>query len=82
MNNRFYMTNESTLMVENDSLFSPISQLNYSFYDDLETLKVALKNNKDIQCIAGGDIAFGQAQTPGLMDYADGVDTMQFLLTL
>ena len=27
MNNRFYMTNESTLLVENDSFFSPISQL-------------------------------------------------------
>ena len=82
MNNRFYMTNESTLMVENDSLFSPISQLNYSFYDDLEILEIALKNNKDVQCIVGKDIAFGQVQTPGLMDYADGVDTMQFLLTL
>jgi hypothetical protein len=82
MNNRFYMTNEGTLLVENDSLFSPISQLNYSFYDDLETLDAQLKNNRDIQCVVGKDIAFGKAQIPGLMDYADGVDTMQFLLTL
>jgi hypothetical protein len=82
MNNRFYMTNESTLLIENDSFFSPISQLNYSFYDDLETLKASLKDNQDIQCVVGKDIAFGQAQVPELMDYADGVDTMQFLLTL
>jgi len=82
MNNRFYMTNESTLLIENDSFFSPISQLNYSFYDDLEILEASLKDNQDIQCLVGKDIAFGQAQVPELMDYADGVDTMQFLLTL
>lgn len=82
MNNRFYMTNGSTLLVENDSLFSPISQLNYSFYTDLEQLKASLVGNDDIQCIAGQDIPFGDAQCPGLMDYADGVDTMQFLLGL
>jgi hypothetical protein len=29
-----------------------------------------------------GHIPFGAAQKPGLFDYADGVDTMEFLLTL
>lgn len=82
MNNRFYMTNEATLLVENDALFSPISQLNYSFYTNQDEIKHFLKNNKDVQCIAGLDIPFGKNQQPGLMDYADGVDTMQFLLTL
>jgi len=82
MNNRFYMTNESTLLVESDALFSPISQLNYSFYDDIETALSSLKGNKALQCIAGIDIAFGKVQSPSLTDYADGLDTMQFLLTL
>jgi hypothetical protein len=82
MNNRFYMTNEATLLVENDHNFSPISQLNYSFYKDKEATIASLKNNDDIQCLPGVDIAFGKAQQPGLMDYADGIDTMQFLLTL
>ena len=82
MNNRFYMTNESTLLVESDSLFSPISQLNYSFYDDFETALSSLKGNEALQCIAGIDIPFGKVQSPGLTDYADGLDTMQFLLTL
>jgi hypothetical protein len=27
-------------------------------------------------------LPFGQAQQPGLADYADGVDTIQFLLGL
>ncbi|UEG48679.1 acyl-CoA reductase [Ferruginibacter lapsinanis] len=82
MNNRFYMTNEATLLVESDSIFSPISQLNYSFYSDKTTLLESLKKNDEIQCIAGIDIPFGMAQTPSLTDYADGIDTIQFLLSL
>ena len=82
MNNRYYMTNESTLLVENDSFFSPISQLNYSFYTNLETVLETVQNNESIQCIVGLDIAFGMAQQPGLSDFADGIDTMEFLADL
>ena len=82
MNNRYYMTNESTLLVENDSLFSPISQLNYSFYNNKEGLIENLKIQEDIQCIVGLDIPFGMAQKPGLKDYADGIDTLDFLSKL
>lgn len=82
MNNHFYMTNETTLLVESEATFSPISQLNYGFYEDREALEKSLKTGKDIQCIAGLDLPLGTAQQPGLMDYADGIDTMQFLLTL
>jgi hypothetical protein len=82
MNSRYYMTNESTLLVENDSFFSPISQLNYGFYSDKETLVGNLKNHQEIQCIVGLDIPFGMAQQPGLNDYADGIDTLDFLINL
>ena len=83
LNNIFYMTNGSALLLENDAIFSAISQLNYSFYEDEKKLLDELTGKEDIQCICGHTgIAFGQAQCPGLMDYADGVDTMQFLLTL
>jgi hypothetical protein len=83
MNNIYYMTNESTLLIENEENFSAISQLNYSFYDNMKTVKALISENSDVQCIVGQDgITFGQAQQPGLFDYADGVDTMQFLLTL
>jgi len=83
LNNIFYMTNGSALLLENEALFTAISQLNYSFYEDERTVQELLKGNEDIQCICGhSGIPFGQAQRPGLMDYADGVDTMQFLLTL
>ncbi len=82
MNNRYYMTNESTLLVENDSLFSTISQLNYSFYNNKESLIENLKIQEDVQCIVGLDIPFGMAQKPGLKDYADGIDTLDFLSKL
>ena len=83
LNNIFYMTNGSALLLENDAIFSAISQLNYSFYEDEKKVMTRLTGNEDIQCICGHlGIAFGQAQFPALMDYADGVDTMQFLLTL
>ncbi len=83
LNNIFYMTNGSALLLENDAFFTAISQLNYGFYDDEKKLLETLAGSDDIQCICGhSGIPFGQAQKPSLMDYADGVDTMQFLLTL
>ncbi len=83
LNNIFYMTNGSVLLLENDSIFAAISQLNYSFYTDMQSVMDACTGNDDIQCICGHPgIAFGLAQKPSLMEYADGVDTMQFLLTL
>lgn len=83
LNNVFYMTNDSILLIENPAIFSAISQLNYSFYEDEKKLLDELTGNEDVQCICGhSGITFGKAQCPGLIDYADGVDTMQFLLTL
>jgi hypothetical protein len=83
MNNIYYMTNESILLIENEAIFSAISQLNYSVYQTAEDVKKVLGQNDAIQCIVGHkNTPFGLAQQPGLFDYADGVDTMQFLLTL
>ncbi len=82
MNTAFYMTNESLLLVENEVVFSPISQLNYSFYNDIKLVLASLENDENIQCIASGNIKLGSTQQPSLHAYADGVDTMQFLLSL
>ena len=83
MNNRFYMTNESIILTKNASLFSPVSQVHYEFYDNKESVIQALSTNDDVQCIMGHSyVPFGSAQVPSLNDYADGVDTMQFLTSL
>ena len=83
LNNKFYMTNESIILFENESIFSPVSQLNYEFYTDKDAAIESLRDRAGLQCIVGhGFIPFGQAQCPSITDYADGVDTMKFLAEL
>lgn len=83
MNNKFYMANDCVILSENESVFSPVSVLHYSYYKNQKNVFEELNQNENIQCVAGeGHVPFGKSQEPGLFDYADGVDTMQFLLTL
>ncbi|MEJ7611920.1 MAG: acyl-CoA reductase [Ferruginibacter sp.] len=83
LNNIYYMSNEATLLTENKGLFSPVSQVWFEYYTDIIAVKEKTVGNSEIQCIAGkGFQDFGSTQQPGLFDYADGVDTMQFLLGL
>lgn len=83
MGNKYYMNNDSIILTENNSPFSPVSQVHYRYYTDKKQLENQLSNDQDIQCVVGhGQIPFGQAQFPGLTDYADGVDTMAFLKSL
>ena len=83
LNGKFYMSNESIILFENPSIFSPISQLNYEFYTDKNVVAKSLTSLDDLQCAVGHDyIPFGEAQVPFLTDYADGIDTMNFLTKL
>ena len=83
LNHIYYMSNEATLLSENKSIFSPISHIYFEYYSDPNKLSAELKVNDDIQAIIGNDfMPFGEAQHPGLFTYADGVDTMEFLLGL
>lgn len=83
LNNQYYMTNGCILLIENPAIFSPISQLNYEFYTDKNSVEESLKNDNNIQCIVGhGHVPFGLSQQPAIREYADGVDTMQFLSSL
>ena len=38
MNSQFYMTNESIILIKNENVFSPVSVLNYSFYQNKKTV--------------------------------------------
>ncbi|OJY90508.1 MAG: acyl-CoA reductase [Sphingobacteriales bacterium 44-15] len=79
VNQKFYMTNGSILLSENPSVFSPISQLNYQYYTSTDAIYQSL-NPEEIQAITGTvKTPFGTLQSPALADYADGIDTMQFL---
>lgn len=83
MNNKSYMTNGSIILLESENIFTPVSQLHYTFYNSKNVITDELKMNENIQCIAGDKfIPFGKTQAPGLFDYADGRDTIEFLLTI
>jgi len=83
LNNRYYMTNGSILLVEDTAVTSPISQLNYEYYNNEDDVRARLLNNDSVQCVVGkNNIPFGEAQCPGIMEYADGIDTLDFLLHL
>jgi hypothetical protein len=70
------------LLKEDTRLSSPVSVLFYEYYDppgDVNQLTESLKEK--IQCIIGkNNIPFGSAQMPHLWDYADGTDTIEFIL--
>ena len=76
----FYDTGHLLLKEEN-KISSPVAVLNYEFYESQEAVKQQTELMKEkIQCIVGRhNIPFGQAQSPHLWDYADGIDTLEFL---
>ncbi len=89
LNKVHHFSNDFLMIKEDVSYASPPSVLYFEYYDDLAKLAGRLKSEREyIQCIIGnpesvsGAVPFGNAQKPELWDYADGVDTMEFLLKL
>ena len=91
MNKVKYQSSGTILLRESDEIASPIATAYFSYYDDYEALKNELRSKKDqIQLVVTNktDIdflpafPFGNAQSPQLNDYADGVDTIDFLLRI
>ena len=76
-----FLENGFLILKEDENLFSPVSVVHYEFYKDLNQLNSTLKHQTEkIQCRVGtGGIPFGTAQQPKIWDYADGVDTIDFL---
>ena len=60
----------------------------YEFYNSKEDLEQRLSREKDnIQCVVSNgfhnnEVGFGETQNPQLWDYADGIDTIAFLLKI
>jgi Acyl-CoA reductase (LuxC) len=82
LNNIEHLSNNFLMLREHQELFTAISVLHYEYFESESDLNEKLKvHDGNLQCIVGSDyIPFGQSQCPGLSDYADGVDTMQFLI--
>jgi len=66
---------------EDESLFSPLATVHYSYYRSKDDItNYLLDNGNKIQCVVGRDyLPLGEAQCPTLSDYADGVNTLEFL---
>jgi len=89
MNQIQHFDNGFVVLKEDIGLSSPIGVIYFEYYDDLDQVKEYLElNNDQIQCVVSksnllqDSLPFGKAQEPELWDYADNVDTMQFLLSL
>lgn len=89
VNKEPHLDNGFLILKSSEDLVSPIGVLFYEVYEDRLSLDSRLDRvNEKIQCkitkVGKGknEVRFGQAQFPGPWDYADGVDTMRFLLGL
>lgn len=86
LNRELFWDNNFVILREENQLFSPLSVLNFSRYENLNEVKEFIsQHEQDIQTIVSqpslgfNSINFGEAQYPTLDTYADNIDTMRFL---
>ncbi len=85
-----FLQNSCLLLKEDPMIPSRIATVHYEYYTDIKELnRHLIEKDQEIQCIVSSHaelgvdyFAFGEAQKPAINDYADGVDTMQFLTNL
>ncbi len=95
LNTEKFLDNNFLLVKECEQIASPVATLYYERYErKVELIKRIEENRESIQCIIASPLAplqrergmscieFGKSQSPELWDYADGVDTMKFLMNL
>ncbi|MDB5115907.1 MAG: acyl-CoA reductase [Mucilaginibacter sp.] len=88
VNSDKHFDNGFLLLKEDERFVSPLAVLYYSYYNDLAAAEQLIENESEkIQCVVSGVplkvksqvVDFGMSQQPKLWDYADGIDTMDFL---
>jgi len=84
-----HFDNGFCLLKEDQQLVSPISVIYYEYYNDIKSAVDKITARRDeIQCVIGKEklmpdnVLFGESQKPELDDFADGIDTLKFLLKL
>lgn len=89
MNQVKFLDNGFMILKEDINYSSPVSVVFFEFYSNLENIKSRLIFDAEkIQCIVAkkgiieNSIDFGQTQKPALWEYADNVDTIEFILNL
>ncbi len=90
LNKEPFLMNGCVILRESDDLASRIACVHYKRIKNQNEMKEYINSNMDnIQCIVSRNeissfktYRFGEAQKPSLTEFADGVDTMQFLMKL
>ena len=89
VNKQEHYDSGNVLLTESENIASPVGVLHYEFYESETALRnILMTRQEELQCVVSGagfvneKIAFGKSQQPELWEYADGVDTMAFLLQL
>ena len=83
-----FLDNGFFIVKEGKEMHTPISTINYEYYDNISLLREKINQQEDkIQCIVSniefeGKVDFGETQNPSLNQYADNMDVMNFLLTI
>jgi hypothetical protein len=86
-----HLDNGFLLIKEDERMVSPLSVVFYEQYENDQSAELLLnRESENIQCIVSRAplkvqnqvVDFGESQQPDLWDYADGIDTMDFLTKL
>jgi hypothetical protein len=86
-----HFDNGFLLLKKDDRFTSPLAVLYYDNYADIASVEGLINaENEKIQCVVSTIplqvtnqlVGFGESQQPKLWDYADGIDTMNFLSNL
>ncbi|GAB3935197.1 acyl-CoA reductase [Mucilaginibacter myungsuensis] len=86
-----HLDNGFLLVKEDERMASPLAVVYFEYYKDEQAItELLLRDSDNIQCIVTNVplqvpnqvVTFGQSQHPALWDYADGIDTMDFLADL
>ncbi|UMB61110.1 acyl-CoA reductase [Lutibacter sp. A80] len=85
----FHVLENGFVMLKEDKNYaSPIATLFFEYYSSFENVLQKITNeNEEIQCVASNEnvvnfVKFGETQYPKLWNYADDIDTIEFLLKL
>ncbi len=71
------------IVTENEELVSPVGVLYIHRYENESSLQKWISEREEkIQCKVGINVDFGQSQQPALDDFADGINTYDFLVNL
>ena len=75
------LDNGFVLLMESTELHPPLAMIHYHNYSHVsEALDYISANRDKIQCISGTDtVNFGTTQEPRIDDFADGINTMEWL---